>query len=205
MSRTAELARPMTFEDFLACVEERPDGGRWELVNGVPVLNAWPTDVHQVIVRNINTLLLNHKNAHDSPWIPLSGYTVPAPSSMNSAAIPDIVVKPDDLTGQPFSPDPIAVIEVLSRSNTKADRQWRLNAYAATASIEPYLMVEQRRVQVFSTIGRGGGPRPIVETSRARSNCPRSAPRFHSRRSISGPASTRSSGLAARAKDPPLG
>ena len=57
-------------------------------------------------------------------------------------------MKPDDLTGQPFSPDPIAVIEVLSRSNTKADRQWRLDAYAATTSIEPYLMVEQRRVQV---------------------------------------------------------
>jgi hypothetical protein len=26
MSRTAELARPMTFEDFVAFVEERPDG-----------------------------------------------------------------------------------------------------------------------------------------------------------------------------------
>jgi hypothetical protein len=81
MSSTAELARPMTFEDFVAFVEERPDGERWELVNGVPFLNAWPTDVHQVIVGNINTLLLNHKNAHDSPWIPLSGHTVPAPSS----------------------------------------------------------------------------------------------------------------------------
>ena len=65
-------------------------------------------------------------------------------------------MKPDDLTGQPFSPDPIAVIEVLSRSNTtrndrrhgEADRQWRLDAYAATTSIEPYLLVEQRRVQV---------------------------------------------------------
>ena len=111
-------------------------------------------------------------------------------------------MKPDDLTGQPFSPDPIAVIEVLSRSNTKADRQWRLDAYAATTSIEPYLMVEQRRVQVVLYDRSRGWTATDRRDIAGAIEYPRSAPRFHSRRSISGPASTqaRASPLALKTR-----
>lgn len=46
----AKLAKAdqMTVEEFLAYMEARPDGERWELIEGVAVMNASPTQWHQL-------------------------------------------------------------------------------------------------------------------------------------------------------------
>jgi Uma2 family endonuclease len=161
MTEAAEILRPMNFEEFMEFVDERPDGERWELVNGVPVMQASPMLPHQLIVAKIVTFLMNHKNTVGSDWLPVAGHTVPAPPEMRSATIPDVVVVRDnDAEDRPFSPRPIAAVEVMSRSNTQRDRHWRLSAYAAAPSIEHYLIVEQARPRTVLYI-RSQGWRPV--------------------------------------------
>ena len=138
----------MTFEDFMAFVDERPDDERWELVDGVPVLSPTPNRTHQVIVTNLVAFLMTHKNQRGSGWLPLPGHLVPAPPLTNSATFPDVVVVPDEAIAEQFSPDPIVAVEVLSRSNTRADRLWRMGAYTSGGSIQHYLEVEQRRARI---------------------------------------------------------
>ncbi len=43
----------MTLEEFLAFARSRPDEERWELVEGVAVMNPSPTSWHEVIYANI--------------------------------------------------------------------------------------------------------------------------------------------------------
>ena len=43
----------LTVEEFLAFTDTRPDGERWELIEGVAILNPSPTDYHQIVVANI--------------------------------------------------------------------------------------------------------------------------------------------------------
>ena len=150
MTRAAARARPsMTFEEFQAFVAAQPDGERWELVDGQAIMNAWPTDYHQAIVGNINSYLLNHKNARGSVWLPLTGHGVLVPGVPEERApAPDILVRPEALTGQSYSRDPIVVFEVLSPSNDKADRAWRYKAYTSVPSIQQYVVVEQNAVRV---------------------------------------------------------
>ena len=44
---------PMTVEEFYAFTDTRPDEEKWELVDGEPILNAAPSDMHQWIVKNV--------------------------------------------------------------------------------------------------------------------------------------------------------
>ena len=46
-----KLDEPLTIEEFIEFYEGRPDGERWELIEGIAVSNASPTDFHQMIRR----------------------------------------------------------------------------------------------------------------------------------------------------------
>lgn len=150
MTHAAVETRPsMTFEAFRAFTDTRPDDERWELVDGQAVMNAAPADVHQIIVGNIHAFLLVHKNTHGSDWMPLPGHGVPVRgNAVDSVPIPDVLVRPDVVTGQSYTRDPIVAFEVMSPSNDRADRAWRLRAYASVPSIRHYVIVEQKTVRV---------------------------------------------------------
>ena len=47
----------MQVSDFLAFLKNRPDGERWELVGGVPIIMAPPRIAHQRIASNIERAL----------------------------------------------------------------------------------------------------------------------------------------------------
>ena len=51
----------MTIEEFLAFTDTRPEEERWELIEGVPVLNPSPIDYHQIVVTNIVAFLVRAK------------------------------------------------------------------------------------------------------------------------------------------------
>ena|SRR5437899_1221358 len=44
---------PMTVEEFYAFTDTRPDEEKWELIDGEPILNAAPSRMHQLIIRNV--------------------------------------------------------------------------------------------------------------------------------------------------------
>ncbi|MBV1693826.1 MAG: Uma2 family endonuclease [Hyphomicrobiales bacterium] len=138
----------MTVEEFLAFMDSRPDGERWELIEGVAVLNAAPTQWHRVIAANILAGLIDHKRATDAAWTPMLGVGTRVPASPRSLPQPDVYVQagpPDDVA---TTDDALVVFEILSRSNTKADRAWRKRVYASISDCQHYVTVSARSLEV---------------------------------------------------------
>jgi Uma2 family endonuclease len=138
----------MTIEEFLAFTETRPDDERWELIDGLAVMQASPTDFHQAIVANIIAVLRNERGRLRAAWIPLPGVGTRVPVSPRSLPQPDVMVKEHPPTGAYVSDDGLVVFEVLSKSDTKADRRCRLGVYKSVPNCQHYVTVEQSFVRV---------------------------------------------------------
>jgi Uma2 family endonuclease len=152
MSAHAKLApeQQMTIEEFLAFTETRPDEERWELIEGMPVLNPSPIDYHQIVVTNVVAFLVRMKVETNAPWLPLIGTGTRVPASANSLPQPDAMVKEHAPTGSPVSDDALVLFEVLSRSNTKADQAWRRRVYASVPNCRHYVTVSLKAVEVHA-------------------------------------------------------
>ena len=70
----------MTIEEFLAFTDSRPEEERWELIEGVPVLNPSPIDYHQIVVTNVVDYS-GKQGRHNPPWLPLIGTGTRVPAS----------------------------------------------------------------------------------------------------------------------------
>jgi Uma2 family endonuclease len=143
-----DLADQMTIEEFLAFVETRPDEERWELIEGVPSINAAPVDYHQIVVANLTTFLMNEKRRLAAPWLPMPGIGTRVPISKNSLPQPDVFVMAGPLKGLPETSDALVIFEVLSRSNTKADQAWRRRVYASVPNCQHYVTVSLKAAEV---------------------------------------------------------
>jgi Uma2 family endonuclease len=149
----------MTIEEFLAFLETRPDEERWELIEGVPTLNASPVDYHQMIVANITTVLMVHKMATGATWHPMSGIGTRVPISAHSLPQPDVFVLEGAPTGQSTTSDALVIFEVLSRSNTKSDQAWRRKVYASVPNCQHYVTVSLK-LQEITVFDRSTGWKP---------------------------------------------
>ncbi len=138
----------LTVEEFLAFTESRPDGERWELIEGRAVLNPSPADFHQYIVMNIGSYLLKEKQRLGASWMPLLGIGTRVPAAANSLPQPDLMVKADPGRDSPVSDEALVLFEVLSKSNTKADQAWRRKVYASVPNCEHYVTVSTKVAEV---------------------------------------------------------
>lgn len=138
----------MTVEEFLAFVEERPDSGRWELIEGIAFMSPSPTDWHQFIVTNVVTWLSNRKTDTEATWFPLVGIGTIVPVAPNSLPQPDVMVKEHPGVGSHVSEDALVVFEILSQSNTKADQAWRRRVYASIPNCQHYVTISIERAEV---------------------------------------------------------
>ncbi|MGE0701262.1 MAG: Uma2 family endonuclease [Hyphomicrobiaceae bacterium] len=140
----------MTIEEFLAFTEARPEGEKWELIEGVPVMSPSPTDVHQVIVGNIIGALWQASAAAGASWLVMPGTGTRVPASSRSLPEPDVFVKERPPIGSPVSDEALVIIEVLSRSNRPADRAWRRRVYASVPNCRHYVTVSARGIEVVA-------------------------------------------------------
>ena len=138
----------MTIEEFLAFRESRPDGGRWELIEGVAFTSPSPTDWHQIVVTNIVTWLVNHKVASKANWYPLIGVGTVIPVAPNSLPQPDALVKETPGKGSHVTHDALVLFEVLSKSNTKADQAWRKRMYTSIVNCQHHVTVSMQSAEV---------------------------------------------------------
>ncbi len=130
-------AGPWTVADL----HELPvDGLRYELVEGTLLVSPPPTAPHQLAARRLTTLL--------AAAIPPSLEVVEAVGVLvpgGTLLIPDVVVADAELFSRPtseFPPERIAlVVEIVSPSSRRADRQWKPEMYAE-AGIPAYWRVE---------------------------------------------------------------
>ena len=68
MAEKAERSRPgLSVEAFRAFYQGRPDEERWELIDGVPMMMAPPTFVHQRVASNLERLLNDALEMRDPP------------------------------------------------------------------------------------------------------------------------------------------
>jgi len=138
----------MTIEEFLAFTDTRPDEERWELIEGIAVMNAAPAEFHQVIAGNIVMLLSQIKLKTGAPWLALLGVGMRVPASPRSLPQPDVFVKSGPATDRPVTDDGLVLFEILSKSKTKADQAWRKRVYANIPNCQHYVTVAQNNVSV---------------------------------------------------------
>ncbi|HEY1247123.1 MAG TPA: Uma2 family endonuclease [Hyphomicrobiaceae bacterium] len=140
----------MTIEEFLDFTDTRPQEERWELIEGVPVMNPSPIGHHQMIVTNISGLLWRFKTERNSSWFPIIGTGTRVPASEHSLPQPDIMVLERPPTDSPVSEEALVLFEVLSRSNTRADQAWRRQVYASVPNCQHFVTVSLKAVEVVA-------------------------------------------------------
>lgn len=139
----------LTIEEFLEFTETRPQEERWELIEGVPVLNPSPVRMHQMIAANISSRLLLEKERLGASWLPMLGVGTRVPMSPKSLPQPDVYVQEQGIADDSHvTDDALVIFEVLSRSNRKADREWRQRVYASIPNCQHYVTVATNGVRV---------------------------------------------------------
>ncbi len=162
MQQKLPIDDQLTVEEFLAMTDTRPDGEKWELIEGLAILNPSPANFHQVIALNIGSALSDWKATHDVPWVPLLGIGTRVPVSPRSLPQPDIQVfaeQPKEYSSE--TRDGLVLFEVLSDSNTRADQAWRLKVYASIANCQHYVTVAQHKPLV-TRHDRASGWKPVI-------------------------------------------
>lgn len=141
----------LTIEEFLDFTESRPKEERWELIEGEPVLNPSPVQMHQMIAVNISSSLLLEKGRLGASWLPILGIGTRVPASPKSLPQPDVYVQAHGIAeNSHITDDALVVFEVLSRSNNKADREWRRQAYASIPNCQHYVTVALTSARVVA-------------------------------------------------------
>jgi Uma2 family endonuclease len=150
MNIRARLApeQQMTIKEFLAFTAARPDGERWELIEGVAVLNPSPVGLHQLVCVNVASFLMNHKRKTQASWVPLLGIGTRVPASPRSLPQPDVFVQAGPAGDTPTTDDALVIFEVLSKGNTKSDQAWRKRVYASVPNCQHYVTVSLKSVDV---------------------------------------------------------
>ena len=149
MPVTVADAGLMSIDEFMTFYDRQPDGQKWELIEGVPVMSPSPTDWHQVIAGNVFMALGIANLTANATWVPSLGVSTRVPSSPRSLPQPDIMVFEHVLAArQPIKSEALVLIEVLSDSNTPRDQAWRRQNYASVPNCRHYVTVDSRKVSV---------------------------------------------------------
>jgi Uma2 family endonuclease len=146
----------MKIDEFLAFTSSRPQEERWELIEGVPVLNPSPIQIHQLVTVNIASFLMGQKEQSSATWIPLLGVGTRVPISPNSLPRPDVYVQEGPPLDRPMTDDALVIFEVLSKSNRKADREWRERVYTSIPNCQHYVTVSLKSTAVCAFARNSG-------------------------------------------------
>ena len=141
---------PMTVEEYFAFTDTRPDNEKWELIDGEPILNASPSNLHQVIAFNLTVLLGTIQRERPQSWEAAPGVGVRI--SDTSLPEPDLFLRPAGTAKRdPYSRETrqvLATFEILSPSTMDRDLRWKKTAYTSLPSLTHYIVVAQDAVDV---------------------------------------------------------
>ena len=141
--------RPMTVDEFYAFTDTRPDGEKWELIEGEPVLNASPSPIHQWITGNVHVALKIREREIKAPWVAMLPLGVRV--SEKDRPEPDVLVYPSEHRrpdARRDRDDVLVVFEVLSPSAEDRDLGWKRKAYTSLPSLTHYIVISQDAVDV---------------------------------------------------------
>ncbi|MBF0205580.1 MAG: Uma2 family endonuclease [Oligoflexia bacterium] len=160
-----------SYADYLTWDESE----RWEIIGGIPYMQAAPSTKHQEVLMEISRQISNYLSGK-------SCKVYPAPfcvrldldendNNVKNVVEPDITIACDkskiDDKGHKGAPD--MIVEILSPSSGRNDKVLKFNKYEQ-AGVKEYWIVEpnEKIVSVFilQTNGKYGRPDMFVETDK---------------------------------------
>jgi Uma2 family endonuclease len=147
----------MTVAAFLDWAARRPEGERWELVDGEPVPVRGPAPAHAMAAETVLHARIKRRIDHAlGAALAAGGHAcevfVSGPKvqiDAEAAFEPDVVVSCAEVPDGLLVPEPLIVVEVLSPSTHDKDVTVKLAGYAALPSVAHYLLVDtQHRLVV---------------------------------------------------------
>jgi Uma2 family endonuclease len=133
------------FLDFYAA---RPEGERWQLVDGLPMMMIPPTKVHQKLGKTFLTLLDRALERH-RPELEAYyevGLRIPGVDDFNPQ--PDIIVLPAEASFDSYADSFFLVAEIVSPSNTTEAIDRKLDLYARHPDNLYAIAIDQDSVHV---------------------------------------------------------
>lgn len=162
---TARQSVPMSSRDFRVFQDHQPDGQRWELVEGTPVMMTPPKIAHQRIAQNLARLLDDAIDALglslfavQTPGVDLGlGSTVTSSSGRASTYVPepDVAVIVDSRDPDRRIVDAaVVLVEIVSSTDeivTSDGRPWvdvKAALYRMHVPCQAVLVIEQERTHI---------------------------------------------------------
>jgi Uma2 family endonuclease len=151
MTVTTEFPKKITFTKFLKM--DLDENFYYELINGVVVKKQAPSPAHQEAVTNLSTLFNNYIKEHQLGKCYVSPIDVYFDKYNNSQ--PDIIfIKKDRefiITKDGIQGQPDLIVEVLSPSTYKIDRNSKFNLYLKFGVSEYWIVDPKTKiVEVYS-------------------------------------------------------
>jgi Uma2 family endonuclease len=139
----------MDVDEFMAFLQTRPDGERWDLIEGVAVMMAPASYAHQRITYNLCSLLNGAFAARRLDLFAYFDAGVRSPGVRNFQPQPDVVVVPGvagyDLYSERFQ----LAGEILSPTNTRAEIDLKLRRYREAPDNHYVVVIEPREFLVL--------------------------------------------------------
>ncbi|KQT46574.1 hypothetical protein ASG52_12670 [Methylobacterium sp. Leaf456] len=137
---------PMRVAEYKEWLAARPEGERWELIDGAPVMMAPPAYRHQQIVSNLEAAL--RRLARPRGCWALSNLAVLSEAFDDYAPIPDALVRCGAALPDGYLRDPLLVAEVLSPSTMINDRGFKARFYQSIPSLRTLLLIDQDEARI---------------------------------------------------------
>jgi len=134
----------MDVDEFMVFLQTRPDGERWDLIEGVAVMMAPASYAHQRITYNFCSLLNAAFAARKLDLFAYFDAGVRSPGVRNFQPQPDVVVVPG-VAGHDYYSERFQLAgEVLSPTNTRAEIDLKLRRYQEAPDNLYVVVIEPR-------------------------------------------------------------
>ena len=144
------VPRPWTVLEFLDWERRQP--GRHERVGGLVVARVGGTANHARIKGNLYSAIRSALSGLASCEVFVEGPKVIAGDNLT---YPDLVVTCAPVAGKDdVVPDPVIVIEVMSRSTADYDRSGKWLGYQQLATLDQYILVSQEEARIEAYLRR---------------------------------------------------
>lgn len=149
--KTAKIVR-MTFAEFAAFYDARPQGERWELIDGEAIQMPPSTTMHQRIAGNLRDLLKARLRSACPNWfadqeIGVRDRSIDPYAPQPDVTVGDRVIPPDQVWSERF----YFVVEVLS-SDRRDVLEKKRTFYQAHAHCRGFMFIRQDRIEAeFAT------------------------------------------------------
>lgn len=147
-----------TVEDYLAL--EAKSETRWEYFDGEVVDMAGATLNHNRIARNVTNSLERKLEGQPCEALP-ADMRVKVPKALPyrypDASVVCGKIELEKLGALELLLNPVLLVEVLSESTEKYDREGKFLAYQSIESFQEYLLIEQARYHVTQYVRQGDG------------------------------------------------